>query len=143
MTWVLDASAALGLVLGDGDEWLSGLVSARLQQEPASVPQHWTLEVNNGLLMAARRGRLPESAALRAQQLLLELPIIVDMDTGNRCWATSYELARRFELTVYDAAYLELALRLEAELATADRSLSRAAKVAGVSVIGQDAPAST
>lgn len=138
MTWVLDASAALGLVLGDGDETLSGLVSTRLQQEPASVPHHWALEVNNGLLMAMRRGRLPESAALRAQQLLLELPIVVDMDTGTHCWATGYELARRFELTVYDAVYLELAARLDAPLATADEALARAARAAGVAVIGSD-----
>ena len=139
MTWVLDASAALGLVMGDGDERLSNEVSRRLQQEPAVAPQHWVLEVNNGLLVAARRGRLPHGAALRAQQLLLELPIAIDSDTATRCWGSTFELAQRFELSIYDAAYLEIALRHDAGLATADKALARAAASAGVSVIGQDA----
>jgi predicted nucleic acid-binding protein len=136
LTWVLDASAALGLALGDGDESLASVVSVSLERAGAIVPQHWPLEVNNGLLMAFRRGRIPLAAAHRAQELLLELPIEIDTETAERCWGASFELATEYGLTVYDAAYLELALRLEAPLATADRALAEAARKAGVPLAG-------
>jgi predicted nucleic acid-binding protein len=139
LTWVLDASAALALALGDGDDSLASAVSARLEQSgTAAVPKHWALEVNNGLLMATRRGRLPVMAGHRAQQLLLELPIEVDPGTAERCWGASFELALKFGLTIYDAAYLELAQRRGATLATADRALASASRQAGVPLLTGD-----
>ena len=139
MTWVLDASAALALALGDGDEALASALSARLEEGgAAAVPQHWALEVNNGLLVATRRGRLPVMAGHRAQQLLLELPIEIDPETAERCWGATFELALKFGLTVYDAAYLELAQRRGATLATADRALAAASRQAGVPLLTGD-----
>ena len=77
-------------------------------------------------------------AGHRAQQLLLELPIEIDPETAERCWGASFELAAEFGLTVYDAAYLELALRREATLATADRALAAASRQAGVPLLTGD-----
>ena len=138
MSWVLDASAALGLALGDGDDTLASAISARLEQGGAIVPQHWALEVNNGLLVATRRGRLPAMAGHRAQQLLLGLPIEIDPETAERCWGSAFDLALKFGLTVYDAAYLEVAQRRGASLATADRALAAASRKAGVPLLTGD-----
>lgn len=124
---VLDASAALALALGDADDSLASALTERLASEQAVVPSHWALEVNNGLRTATRRGRLPAASARRAQRLLLELPIATDSASAERSWTTTFELAARSGLTVYDAAYLELAIRLDGPLATANRALAAAA----------------
>ena len=117
--FVLDASAALGLVLGDGDPSFVRGLSNLLTRERVMVPVHWALEVNNGLWAANRRLRLPAAAARRAQQLLLELPVTIDESTVEKSWTTTFEFAMQLQLTVYDAAYLELAMRLDSGLATA------------------------
>lgn len=125
--FVLDASAALGLVLGDGDPSFVRGLSDLLTRERVMAPVHWPLEVNNGLWVANRRLRLPAAAARRAQQLLLELPVTIDESTVEKSWTTTFELAMQLQLTVYDAAYLELAVRFDAGLATADQALAAAA----------------
>ena len=132
---VLDASAALALALGDGDESFVRALSRGLVSRRALVPQHWPLEINNGLLMAIRRGRLPLEDGRRAQQLLLELTVRVDEGTAQASWSTAFELAHQTGLTVYDAAYLELAIRADAALATADRELATAGLAYGLEVL--------
>jgi predicted nucleic acid-binding protein len=102
------------------------------------VPGHWILEVTNGLLLAARRGRLRRDEDLEIMERLAQLGVRVDEETWDRGWRETLFLARRFALTTYDAAYLELAARLDAPLATADLALARAARAADVAVIGPD-----
>ena len=136
MNLVLDASAALALAFGDGDPEAVDRIEARLTGSAALVPQHWPLEVTNGVLVALRRQRLSPVSADRARELLLALPVQVDPETGQFAWSRSFTLAERFGLTVYDAAYLELALRLDAPLATLDQSLARAAREVGAAVLG-------
>lgn len=135
MSFVLDASAALALAFRDGDPALAERTEEGLAAGGAVVPQHWPLEVANGLLITFRRRRLSAVSADRARELLLALPVDVDQDTGPFAWSRTFGLAERFGLTVYDAAYLELALRLDAPLATLDQALVRAAREAGARVI--------
>jgi predicted nucleic acid-binding protein len=75
----------------------------------AWVPSLWRLEVANGLTLAVRRGRIP--AAFRSASLanLAAAPISLNADTDQQAWHTTLQLADRFRLTLYDAAYLELA----------------------------------
>jgi predicted nucleic acid-binding protein len=63
------------------------------------------------------------------------LPIAIDADTAIRAWTDTLLLARAERLTLYDAAYLELAIRRDVELATLDRELRRAARKMGVAVV--------
>lgn len=68
----------------------------------------------------------------RARELLLRWPVVVDDATGTYAWNASFALAERYRLTVYDAAYLELALRRQLILATVDDALADAARELGI-----------
>lgn len=102
----------------------------------ASVPLLWPLEALNGLLVAERRRRLDAPRRARLAGFLRELPITLDFDTADRAWEATSKLAERFALSVYDAAYLELARRRNLPLASLDRELRAAAVAAGVPVLG-------
>jgi predicted nucleic acid-binding protein len=107
----------------------------------AVVPAHWILEVTNGLLLAARRGRLRRpDEDIEILERLGALSIRVDPDTAAHGWRETPFLARRLGLTTYDAAYLELAIRLDAPLATLDSGLAHAASLAGVGLVTDDFP---
>jgi predicted nucleic acid-binding protein len=108
-------------------------VLERLLEDEARVPSLWTFEVTNVLVVAERRGRINESQAARFLDLLTQLPIRVDVPPVD---ATSLLSAgRRHGLTTYVSAYLVLAERLGAPLATMDRELATACRKAGVEVI--------
>jgi len=129
---ILDSSAALAWVLEDESPAIRSLES--LIHERVTVPSHWILEIVNGLRMATRRHRLkPGDGALVLAQLAI-LPIKSDSETHLRGWKEIPALADKYGLTAYDAAYLELALRLDVPLATLDQDLARAARAAGVSL---------
>ena len=72
----------------------------------------------------------------RFTEVLGSLPIAVDEEGQGRVFASTLPLAREMRLSSYDAAYLELAMRLELPLATTDAHLRRAADEAGVSLLG-------
>lgn len=134
MIVVLDASMTLALALKDEHAAVVERVAASLNEATVHVPEHWALETTNGLLMAVRRGRLiPEDAEI-ARQLILGLPVIQDAETATQAWTRTFALALAHRLTQYDAAYLELAMRLDAPLATLDAELAAAASEAGVEV---------
>lgn len=131
---VLDSSVTLAWILDDETAGAESTLEL-MDVERAIVPAHWILEVTNGLRMAVRRQRLkPENVAALMKQLRT-LPLRVDPETEVMGWNEIPALAARFDLTTYDAAYLELAMRLDAPLATLDQNLSRAARVAGVPLI--------
>ena len=77
-------------------------------------------------------GRVPASEQVRVIAFLRELPISLDGHTAEQAWSTIAALAERRRLTLYDAAYLELALRTGLPLATLDADLKKAAQAAGV-----------
>ena len=109
----------------------------RLMNETSAtyVPTVWWLEIANGLLVAERRKRISQADAAEAFAISLNLPVTTDTETGLRAGKESASLARQYDLTIYDAAYLELAIRQSAGLATVDRALARAAKAAGITLL--------
>jgi len=136
MRCVLDSSSALAWVLpGESDETTDALLSD-IADQGAVAPGIWPLETANVLWMAQRRGRITLAERLQALALLADLPIQIDIGTAALAWGVTSELAVSRGLTVYDASYLELALRLGYPLASSDKDLRQAAAVSGVSLIG-------
>lgn len=123
---VTDASVFGSLFFDDEQDTLVADLPGLIEQGACVVPQHWRLEVTNQILCGLRRKRLTEAMADVAIAQIDMLPISVDAETGQR-YAASYALAVRHGLTVYDAAYLELAIRRGSPLASHDAQLRRAA----------------
>jgi predicted nucleic acid-binding protein len=130
---VVDASIALTWCFEDEVTAETEAIGTRVDSEGAIVPGLWRLEVANTLLLAERRGRIDRSDVEQRLELLAALPISIDADI--RAWTDTLLLARAERLTLYDAAYLELAIRQDVELATLDRDLRRAARKMGVAIV--------
>lgn len=124
---VLDASLIGPLVIPDEAADLSAESAARLVGTSAIVPSHWRLEVANMMRSAERRGRLSSGLRTRIFEWLVQLPIEIDRLTSDQAWTATAALSDRHGLTSYDAAYLELAKRRGAVLATRPAALIRAA----------------
>jgi predicted nucleic acid-binding protein len=135
--FVLDTSVAVSWFFEDEAGEYTNAVLESLTEWEAVVPSLWPLEVANVLLVAERRRRCSEAEAVRFIELLESLPIATDDDTARCALHGAYQLAREYALTAYDAAYLELAMRLGAPLATLDRQLAEAAAKAGVTIFRQ------
>jgi len=133
---VIDCSVTLGFILKDEQDSFSLKTFQQLRDGvPAYVPRHWAVEVTNGLLMAERRKRSTQADTQDALHLAQGLPVTVDDEFFPHQASHTLDLARQFNLTIYDAAYLELAMRRRAALATTDHDLAHAAKTAGVKVL--------
>lgn len=134
MSVVLDSSVTLAWVHGDERTTQIETLLDRVVEEGAVVPGHWHLEIANALTMAVRRQRV--TAAFRDEVLLdlAELPLEVDEETPRQAWHASKMLADAYALTLYDAAYLELAQRRRLPLATLDQALAEAARASGVEI---------
>ncbi len=133
---VLDASLVLAWALPDEDaEGRAEAVLAHLSRGKILVPAHWRAEVGNGVLMAYRRGRLAlgSIAPILAQASTLRLT--VDAEGAHDAWAEPLRLSLACGLTLYDAIYLELALRHAHALATLDAALREAARERGVPLL--------
>jgi predicted nucleic acid-binding protein len=128
MSLVLDSSVTLAWVYGEETTAAVQEVFNRIMEGGAWVPGLWRLEVANILEMGVRRGR--HDAAFRDSTLadLALLPVYLDLETDQNAWRETARLASRHKLTLYDAAYLELAVRRRLPLATLDRELRSAAK---------------
>ena len=130
--FVLDCSIALAWYFPDEADAYADYVQDSLAQAEAVVPSLWPLEVTNALVVGERRGRSTVAQATTWIALLKDLPIRIDRETVSRAWAETLQVARTHGLSAYDAAYLELALRLGVGLATLDGGLKAAAIAAGV-----------
>jgi predicted nucleic acid-binding protein len=104
----------------------------------AVVASFWALEVGNTLLVAERRKRCSIAESSHFLAILDALPIEADAETASRATTTTLALARTHSLTVYDAAYLEIAMRRNLPLATLDKDLRAAAKKNGVGCLPKD-----
>ena len=136
MNLVLDASVALSWCFEDeGGEYALQVLDA-LRTEEAVVPTLWMLEVSNGLLVAERRGRTDSATVTKFTRLLLSLPLAVAPAERGRAFGETRRLARAHGLTSYDAAYLELGVRLGVPLATLDVALAAAGETEGVPRFG-------
>jgi len=132
---VIDASVALAWCFGDERTEATVSLLERLQTDAAAVPNLWHLEVANGLALAERRGRITPAESAELIALLEMIEIVVDGDTAARAFTRVLDLAREERLTAYDAAYLELAMRLGVPLASKDGDLCDTAERLGVSVL--------
>lgn len=136
MSLVLDCSVTLSWYFEDERTEASRAVLDQVVEEGAIVPPLWRFEVANGLQMAVRRRRIDGSFRDETLADLAELDILSDPDSDGQAWSSTLRLADRHRLTVYDAAYLELAQRRRLPLATLDLALSRAAVAELITVLG-------
>jgi predicted nucleic acid-binding protein len=110
-------------------------VQALLASGDAIVPQHWPLEIANLCRSAVKRGRLQAEIAFARLHDIQRMAVPVDPETIAKLWSETISIALRFDLTLYDAAYVELAGRLRLPLFSYDRKLSSAAESAGVDLL--------
>ena len=135
MPFVLDSSVALGWVLPDeNNPTLDGLCD-RLTDDIALVPPVWPLEIGNVLLIAVKRGRLTAKDVSRLVTELRALPLEIDAASTERAMAETLALAKKYDLTTYDASYLELAQRRNLPLATLDTKLRQSCLSAKIMVL--------
>jgi predicted nucleic acid-binding protein len=129
---VVDASIVLASLL----EEANAPAASALAESEWIVPALWWFEIRNGLIVNERRQRTSQQLSVGSLRELSQIATTVDAvpDSDN-----VMALARRHRLTVYDAAYLELALRQALPLATLDKPLAAAARAEGVPLVG-DAP---
>lgn len=134
---VLDASVTLAfLIASQGDQAAFSILTEIRHGVSAIVPVLWFPETANGLLVAQRRRRLTPVQRQRALALLADVAVQIDDASGQTAFRRTSQLAEEHGLTVYDATYLELALRRGARLASRDAALRSAARRSGVTVIG-------
>jgi len=134
---VLDASVALAWGLEDESNAYTDEVLDEMENREAIVPCIWPLEVSNALLVAERRGRVTRAMVAGFLEYLGSLPVVVEQCDSERIFGEVLLLAREQGLSVYDAAYLDLALRLGLPLATQDDALRTAASRVGVEIFGK------
>lgn len=135
MTIVLDASYALAIAFGEHAAKDAAHMTSQIANDGAIVPALWRWEFANGIGLALLRQRIDQFYAEQQFIEFSELPIAIDDISTDRAWTITMKLAERHRLTAYDAAYLELAARLDVPLATLDRKLASAARKEGVKVI--------
>src|SRR5579885_2946223 len=130
--FVLDGSVTMAWFFRDETNAYAEAVEDSLAHAEAVVPAYWPLEVVNTLVLGERRQRSTEAQAAIWLSYLRALPILVDDETAIRSWDYTLSLARAHQLSAYDAAYLELALRRSLSLATLDERLKDAAAAVGL-----------
>lgn len=132
--FVLDGSVTMAWYFQDERNDYADAVRDGLDRSQAVVPSLWPLEVANTVVMGERRKRSTPAQAATWLGFLGVLPIVVDGETTARAWGETLGLARAHNLSSYDAAYLELAMRRGLPLATLDEKLKAAAVAVGVSL---------
>ncbi len=135
-SFVLDCSVTMAWCFADERTSAAAALQDRLTTEAAVVPAHWFLEVGNVLIMAEKHKRIVAPDAAQFLALLRILDIRADHETAPRTFDHLLPLCRAHHLTTYDAAYLDLAMRLQLPLATLDKDLRKAAKKLQVDLLG-------
>jgi predicted nucleic acid-binding protein len=137
MSVVLDSSVTLAWLCSDELTAPVTQVFERVTASRAWVPSLWRLEVANSLHRAVKRRRIDLEFRDASLADLALLNIGTDPDTDAFTWSTTLKLAEAHGLTVYDAAYLELAQRMTLPLATLDEELRSAGRAVGVALLGR------
>jgi len=135
MPFVLDGLTTMSWIFAGEVTEESLAVRSTLLTDHAIVPSLWRSEVGNTLLMAERRGRLSGAKAIAFLKLLEELPIVEDHHSSWHTTRGALQIAKEYNLTVYDATYLELAVRHWFPLVTLDLKLKSAGLKAGLSAV--------
>lgn len=132
--FVLDCSVTMSWCFEEESE--NGIyaerVLKRLETEDAVVPRLWHLEVLNVLLASERRRRISSQQSGSFLEYLSLLPISTDPMPITIQDQEVLALARKYQLSSYDTAYLALAVGEKLQLATQDRGLTAAAKALDV-----------
>jgi predicted nucleic acid-binding protein len=135
MKFVIDASFIASLLLPDEAAEESAAQLEHIKEGGAVAPILWQLEVANMLLTAQRRKRIDASQFMRILEAVDSFPVTLQPALTAKQRGDLLNLARKHELTAYDAAYLELALRLDLPLATVDDRLLSAASAEGAKTL--------
>ena len=135
MSVVLDASFMMAFVFDDEQTPELTERARRVLTNGAVVPRHWQLEMANSVLMSVRRQRIDAAKAATILAQLARLQVSIDLPDAMAAWTVTYALAEQHRLTLYDAAYLELAIRRGLPLASLDRALIAAARASDVEVL--------
>jgi predicted nucleic acid-binding protein len=139
MPFVLDASMTMSWCFADESTPYGRRVLAALLDSHAEVPALWPFEIANVLAINEKRRRITEAASQEFLQTLSGLDIRIDQSSSAVDGRILLPLVRRYGLTAYDAAYLELAKRKGLPLATFDKDLIAAASLEGIALVGQEA----
>lgn len=134
-SYVLDCSVAISWIFKDEDNTKARKLRELLLKKDALVPSLWAIEVSNVLWMSEKKKRITAFQSSTYKKILDTMPIRVDSNTSNLAMGRTLELAREYDITVYDACYLELSLRFGIPLATFDKQLKSAAEIAGIPVL--------
>ena len=138
MSLVLDCSVTMAWIFPDEATDATDRLRDALIETSAFVPSLWPIETANALLVATRRGRIARDEWPGIRAHLDALPIEVDPGSASRTWGATLDLASVHGISVYDAMYLELAVRMRMPLATLDRALRAAGQSQGVDVPALD-----
>ena len=131
MILVIDAGVAISWIADDERSPYADAVLVAGASDRAVVPALWRWEIANTLVMLQRRGRLADAAAAYTS-VTRNLPIDVASNAAETRGLEEIEFAQRYQLSVYDAAYLALAKSRGLLLATLDAALARAAAAEGL-----------
>ena len=134
MAFVLDCSVTMAWIFPDEATDATDRLRDTLVETRAFVPALWPIETANALLVATRRGRIVQGEWPRIRSHLDALPIDIDPVAASRTWGAALDLANTHRISVYDAMYLGLAVRMRMPLATLDQALRAAGQAAGVDV---------
>jgi len=137
---VIDASVALAWCFSDETSAYADAVLVALEHQQILVPAVWPLEITNALAVAERRKRIHQPEILRFVELLDGLRIRQDSLSVSGSIVEILPLARMYGLSAYDAAYLEVALRHRASLATLDDGLDKACRAEGIEILMRRRP---
>lgn len=132
MPFVVDNSVVCGWFIANQSTPYTEAVASHLLDDQAIAPPLWHLEFANVLRTACKRGTLNAQSAHEVISQMAELPVSLDRESPGP--GALLSLALRYDLTSYDATYLELALRLQLPIATQDAALMEAARASGVGV---------
>ena len=130
--FVIDVSVVVAWYFPDENHPLADTVLQRLSDDSAAAPTLFWFELRNALLVGERRGRISETDTARILALVGRLPLTIDRDPDE---VVIFQLARTYKLSFYDAAYLELAQRKNAPIATFDNALVKAAKAEKIALL--------
>lgn len=134
---VIDCSVTMAWCFEDESSALADNVLEHLADTEAWVPALWAFEVANVLLVAERRGRLTPADSMRFVALLSGLPILIDDSVHDRALGSVLSTGRDYDLSAYDATYLELAMRLGGVMATGDERLRKACQRSGIPIFDE------
>ena len=136
MNYVLDCSFTSALFLPDeSSKQITSFFSRNNDKKNLIVPQLWWLELSNVLYVSIKRKRLSYADAIKVYNLFTEFDIETDHLMNEKVANSILEIANKNDISAYDASYIELSIRKNANLATLDKKLANTAKQCGILVL--------